>query len=121
MTLGLTRTFIYDDGLETVASGTVQIVRKPDLAIVKMVIAHEFAHAYSYTDLSRNQRLWFVSELGKLDPYVNVAAGFNGSSYERMPAEQWARGQGACVGYRDPYGRPEASCTLIEATKNSPR
>lgn len=118
-TLALTTSYLYSD--ESLSSGTVQIARKPDGALVKMVIAHEIAHAFSYSDLTRNQRLWFVSELGQTDPDVTVPAGFSASTYERRSAEQWARGQGACVGYPDPYPRPQAGCALIEATKTSPR
>ncbi len=117
MTLGLTTTSLYRDGNETFAGGTVKIVRKPDLSLVQEVIAHEFGHAYSYSDLTKAQRDWFVVELGKTDSGVNVPAGFGGSDYTHMPAEQWARGQASCVGYADRYRRPTASCSLIEATK----
>ncbi len=117
MTLGLTTTFLYQDGQETFSHGTVQILRKPDIWLVKEVIAHEFGHAYSYSNLRKPQRDWFVAELGKTDSAVDVSGGFGGSDYAHMPAEQWARGQATCVGYADRYRRPTAACSLIDATK----
>lgn len=118
--LGLTSTRIYLDD-ESVASGSIQIVRGISESMLKTTIAHEIAHAFSYGSLTRTQRSWFVGALRSIDPYV-VSNDFNDdTSYDRMPAEQWARGQASCVGYPDPYNRPTAPCSLIDGTIASPR
>lgn len=116
MTLGLTTTrYTLPD--ETLVSGTVQIVRKPDADVVRQVITHELGHAYSYSNLTKAQRTWFVGELGKIDAGVTVGNGFSGDDYAHAPSEQWARGMATCLGYGDGFRRPTASCGLIEQTK----
>ncbi|MDO5697460.1 MAG: cell wall-binding repeat-containing protein [Dermatophilus congolensis] len=118
--LGLTSTRVYLDD-ESVASGSIQIVRSLSTSMLKSTIAHELAHAFSYGALNRTQRMWFVAQLRAVDPTVTSPDFNDQSSYEHMPAEQWARGQSACVGYPDPYDRPTASCALVNATIASPR
>lgn len=112
--LGLTTTRLYENG--TLFDGVIQIVRGKATETTQQVIAHELAHAYSYSYLTPVQRAWFVTELRTTDP-LPTSNDFNDpASYEHMPAEQWARGQASCKGYADPYRRPTASCTLIDRT-----
>lgn len=112
--LGITRTSLYTDS-EELASGSITISRNQPTYLMKATIAHELAHAYSYAFLNRGQRTWFSGELRKTDPRV-TSSDFGGSSYDHMPAEQWARGQANCAGWPDGFNRPAASCSLIEAT-----
>ena len=112
MVLGLTR---YD-GTQNLAQ--VMVLRSLTGRQLTATLAHELAHAYSITSMNSTQRAFFVNRLRAAR--LTTATDFfqQSVSYDRMPAEIWARTQATCLGYPAPdSGFTEASCADVVATQ----
>ncbi len=112
MVLGLTR---YD-GTQNLAQ--VMVLRSLTGRQLTATLAHELAHAYSITSMTSTQRAFFVNRLRAAR--LTTATDFfqQSVSYDRMPAEIWARTQATCLGYPAPdSGFTEASCADVVATQ----
>lgn len=68
-------------------------------------LAHESAHAYSYTDMSAALRTQFARRQG----YSTFLSG----SYYNRPAEVWAYNQARCHGYAQQVRFRYVACSVI--------
>lgn len=104
-TLGVTTTYIGADSGDLI-KGTVKI--RSDLTgnVLRAVIAHELAHAWSYAHLSSATRDAFAK-------YTGVPSWDSTVGYDASPPEVWARTQATCVGWPDGYGRKQLTCNEL--------